>query len=153
MDIDWDGSCIFENGKVIGFKIARASNHYQMRPIPNSDKAINDARQSKQILESIMRPSTMEQIATVFKRLHIVSGKQNRSAEEMKYMFTDYYADLGKYPIKLIENACAAYRRLPEGNEFMPTSGKLISLMAEEWAKLLFQKSRVDKILNEANLA
>lgn len=147
-DIDWDDNCIFENGKVVGFKKDKASNHRQMRPIPKGERAINESLEAKRYLDSQMQPVTKEQFAVIFKKLHILSGKQNRSPEEMKYMFNDYYADLSKYPAKLIESACAAYRKLPEGNEFMPTSGKLISLMADEWAKLLFQKSRVDKILN-----
>jgi len=118
-----------------------------MRPIPHGEKAINAAKEALRTLEGIMKPATSEQVAIAFKKLHIACGKQNRNPEEMKLMFTDYYNDLGKYPIKLIEDACEAYRKLPEGNEFMPTSGKLIALMADKWHKMLFMKTRINKIL------
>lgn len=146
-NIDWNGNCIFEGGKVVGFKIANASNNYQMVPIPSNERTIADAKHNMEILKAIMKPATMEQVALIFKRLHTSCGKQNRSPEEMKYMFNDYYADLGKYPPKLIQDACDAYRRLPEGNEFMPQSGKLIALMCADWNYLHFLKSRIEKIL------
>ncbi len=146
-DIDWEGNYNFENGRVVSFKHDKFTNHFHMRQIPQGEKATNAAKEVLKTLEVIMQSATMEQVALAFKKLYVTCGKQNRSPEEMKYMFTDYYNDLGKYPIKLIEEACEAYRKLPEGNEFMPTSGKLIALMAEKWHKMLFMKTRINKIL------
>ncbi len=150
-DIDWDNNCNFEGKKVINFRTNKATNHYHMRPIPQSEDTIKAANEALRTLEAVMQPATMEQVAIAFKKLHVTCGKQNRNPEEMKYMFTDYYKDLDKYPIKLIEEACEVYRTLPEGNEFMPTSGRLISLMTEKWNKMLFMKIRINKILGLHN--
>ncbi len=146
-DIDWDGNCNFEDGKVVSFKIANAANHYQMRPIPSNDRAINDAREAKKVIEAIMQPASYEQMVVVFKKLSSHCGKVNKSPEDIKYMFNDYYHDLKKYPIKLIEGACEAYRKLPEDNAFMPTSGKLIALMAEPWHAIKRVEVKINKIL------
>lgn len=149
-DIDWEENCNFdENGKVVNFKTDKVTNHRYMRPIPRGERAVQDAKEAKLTLEAMMTPAIMEQLAIAFKKLHISCGKQNRNPEEMKHMFTDYYNDLRKYPIKLIEGACEVYRKLPEGNEFMPTSGKLIALMEDKWHKMLFLKRRIDKILGD----
>ncbi len=146
-DIDWDGNCVFEGEKVTGFKNQVATNHWHMRPIPCGERAINDAKEAKKTLEAVMQPITFEQMMVIFKKLYLVVGKQTRTPEEMKYMFNDYYADLKTYPTKLIEEACELYRKLPDDNQFMPTSGRLIALMGAKWAKMNFLKSRIEKIL------
>ncbi len=146
-NIDWEGNCIFENGKVVGFKTKKASNHYHMRPIPTRGKALGEARDASKILDIMMYPATPDQVAIVFKKLSLHCGKQKKTDEENRFLFMDYYADLKKYPATLIEEACEKYRRLPEGNEFMPSSGKLISLIAEKYHKMKFLRTRIDKIL------
>ncbi len=146
-DVDWDGNCIFEDGKVTGFKNQVATNHWHMRPIPSGERAMNDAKEAKKILEAVMMPAAREQITLTLKKLSIVCGKANKTPAEISSMLGDYYTDLKNYPIKLIEEACEAYRKLPEDNQFMPTSGKLISLMGGKWAKMQFMKTRIDKIL------
>ncbi len=146
-DVDWDDNCIFENGKVTGFKRDLVTNNYRMRPIPRGDKAINDAKEAAKILDVALRPATPNQIAVAVKKLSLHCGMQAKAPEEVKYMFQDYCNDLGKYPIQLIEDACAQYRQLPEGNNFMPSSGTLISMMNEKYHKMQFLKVRIDKIL------
>lgn len=146
-DIDWNGDCNFVDGKVVSFVTNKSTNHYHMRPIPTKEETVQEAKQAMITLEAIMQPASYEQMAVVFKRLSSHCGKVNKSPEDIKYMFNDYYADLGKYPIKLIEEACEKYRKLPEGNEFMPSSGKLIELMREKLGRMLFLKSRIEKIL------
>ena len=49
--------------------------------------------------------------------------------------------------MKLIADACEAYRKLPEGNQFMPSSGKIIGLLNDKWWKIKFLKQRIEKIL------
>ncbi len=118
-----------------------------MQPIPQGLKAISEAGIAKASLDKIMRPATYEQMAIAFKKLSLHCGKTNKNEEDIRAMFNDYCIDLKKYPITLINEACEAYRKLPEGNEFMPSSGKLIALMSVKWAKMNFLKSRIEKIL------
>lgn len=146
-DIDWDGNCIFEDGKVVGFKIERASNHKYMMPIPQYDWLVNSAKEASKTLDAIMQNATKEQIITEIKKLSLHCGKVNKMPEETKYMFMDYCKDLESYPIKLISEACDKYRKQAEGNEFMPSSGKLIALMEDKWHKMKFLRQRIDKIL------
>lgn len=146
-DIDWEGNCIFEGKNVVGFKINLPTNHRHMKPIPYSERALNDAKIALQTLEGIMQPATREQIAIAIKKLSLFFGMSKMSPNESSSFLADYYYDLKKYPIKLIEEACAAYRMLPEGNDFMPRSGKLITLMAEKYSKMQFMKIRINKIL------
>lgn len=146
-DIDWDGNCEFENGKVVGFKVDKQTNHYHMRPIPCGEKAVNEAKQASIILDAIMKPATREQVAIAWKKLSLHCGMQGKSTAEINSLVADYYHDLKDYPIKLIEEACEAYRKLPEDNNFMPTTGKLISMMSEKYYKMKFLRTRIDKIL------
>ena len=146
-DIDWEGNCIFENGKVVGFKHESTSNHKHMLPIPKAEWLVNSANVAMMALEAIMQPATPDQIAIEVKKLSLHCGKTNKTPEEVKYMTMDYYNDLKGYPIKLIAEACQKYRTLPEKNEFMPNSGKLIALMAVKWHKMKFLKERINKIL------
>lgn len=146
-DIDWEGNCIFENGKVVGFKVEKASNHRYMIPIPKDDWLIESAKVASKELDEKERPATPDQIAIELKKLSIHCGKTNKNAEETKYMLMDYCIDLKDYPIKLIAEACQKYRTQAEGNEFMPNAGKLKALMADKWHKMKFLRSRIDKIL------
>lgn len=146
-EVDWDGVCNFEDGKVVSFKYDLPSNHRQMRPIPQSDKAKQDAKIALSVLEGLMKPATSDQIAIAVKRLSLHCGMQAKAPEDVKSMFLDYCHDLKKYPIKLLEDACAKYRTMPEGNQFMPNSGQLMALMHEKYTKMLFMKIRIDKIL------
>lgn len=118
-----------------------------MRPIPTSDRAINEAKEAMLILESALRPATKEQIAVCIKRLSLHCGMQAKAPEDVKYLFLDYCNDLKQYPAQLIESACEKYRKLPEGNSYMPSSGQLIALMQDKHTKMLFMKSRINKIL------
>lgn len=118
-----------------------------MKPIPTSDKALNAAKDAMKTLDAIMRPATRDQVGMEFKKLYLISGKQTRTPEEMKYMFNSYYTDLKEYPIKLIAEACEEYRKLPDGNSFMPQSGLLIELMSVKWSKMKFMRLRINKIL------
>lgn len=146
-NIDWSGDCNFENGKVVSFKTNKASNHYHMKPIPSTDKAIEEAKRASVTLEALMRPATCNEIVIAIKKLSLICGKQNRTAKEIDSIISDYYNDLSGYPIRLINEACEAYRKLPDNNNFMPTSGKLIALMETKWHKMKFLKARIDKIL------
>jgi len=147
-DIDWEGNCNFdENGKVVSFKVAKASNHYRMRPLPQGEKTINEAKQASIWLDSVVRPVTRDAFILIFKRLTIHCGMQNRTPQEIASLTADYYQDLGKYPAKLIDEACSAYRLLPENNSFMPSSGKLISFMQVEFAKMQYQRKIINQIL------
>ncbi len=147
INIDWEGNCIFENGKVTGFKNNSLTNSYNLKPIPQSEKAINDAKEAMLILEAAMRPATQNEIAICIKRLSLHCGMQAKAPEDVKYMFLDYCNDLKQFPANLIENACEEYRKLPEGNKFMPSSGQLISLINGRFKKMQFMKTRINKIL------
>lgn len=146
-DIDWEGNCIFEDGKVAGFKTEKASNHKYMMPIPQFDWLQESAKIASKQLDGFMYPATPDQIGIEIKKLSLHCGKSNKSQEETKYMFMDYCKDLESYPIKLISEACDKYRKQAEGNEFMPSSGKLIALMADKWHKMKLLRQRIDKIL------
>jgi hypothetical protein len=146
--IDWDGNCEFdESGKVVGFKIDSPSNNRYMRPIPRSDKSITEAMKTKSILQDAMKSPSKSEMSVELKKLSLHCGLQNKAPEEVALMAEDYFEDLGQYPLFLLQEACKKYRTLPEGNNFMPSSGKLISLMADKYHKLKFLQSRVDKIL------
>lgn len=132
---------------MVGFKTELSTNSFRMVPIPKSDKAVNDAKEALKIIDAALTPATPNQIAVAVKKLSLHCGMQNKAPEEVKYMFQDYCNDLGSFPIQLIEDACASYRKLPQGNNFMPSSGQLIAMMAEKQKKLQFLKTRVNKIL------
>lgn len=133
----------------MGFKTNKASNHRRMLPIPNDEKTIEEAKQAQSVLEIAMRPATSAEIALMFKKLTLHCGKQVKSFEEINSMVSDYYHDLKEYPVKLIEEACEQYRKLPSGNNFMPMSGQLIALMTEKYYKMQFLKARIEKLLGE----
>lgn len=128
------------------FKRDVPTNNFHMRPIPRGEKAMSDARDADRVLASIMQPATANQIGVVLAKLSLHCGKQNIPEEHLKFMYQDYFKDLGKYPIKLIEEACSTYRKLPD-SRFMPSSGQLIAFMAEKYAKMQFMRMRIDKIL------
>ena len=146
-DIDWNGDCIFENGKVIGFATNKTTNHHRMKPIPRGSKSLVEAQQALETLQILMKPATREEFAIAWKKLHLHCGKQNKTPQEISSIISDYYQDLKIYPIKLIEESCEKYRKLPEDNSFMPTSGKLISLLTEKYHRMKFLRTRIDKIL------
>lgn len=147
-DIDWDGNCVFdEDGKVVEFKTQSSSNHYRMRPVPKTDAVMRDAFEADRLLSSIMQPATGDQIALAIKKLALHCGLQGKAPEEVQYMFLDYCHDLAEYPVVLINEACATYRKLPEGNNFLPSSGKLISLMQGKYSKMKFMRKRINQIL------
>jgi len=149
-NIDWSGNCEFdENGKVTGFKVPSTSNHFGMIPIPNDEKTMQDAREADRVLNSVMQPATKDQIAIAIKKLSLHCGLQAKAPSEVKSMFVDYCYDLRGYPKALIDEACRLYRQMPEGNSFMPSSGKLISLINEKYHKMKFMRSRIDKILGK----
>ena len=151
-NIDWDGNCVFDdNGKIVEFKTQSTNNHYGLKPIPKSDAAMRDAIEADKLLESIMRPATHEQIAIAIKKLALHCGLQGKAPEEVQYMFIDYCQDLAEYPKSLIDGACAEYRKLPEGNNFLPSSGKLISLMQPKFSKMKFMRKRINQILGLSN--
>lgn len=148
-NIDWEGNCIFENGKVIGFKRDSAKNNYHMLPVPCDTRTLHDAKEASLLLDATMQPMGKMPFAMMIKRLNLHCGKQIKTPEEVELMMIDYYNDLKSYPAQLLEFACQDYRKLPEGNNFMPSSGQLISLMAEKMAKLNFMRKRIDKILGK----
>lgn len=147
-NIDWEGHCEFdENGKVVKFKIPNPSNNFRMAPIPMDNKTLHEAKIADLTLKAIMQPATKEQIAICIKRLSLHCGMQAKAPEEVKYLFLDYCNDLAAYPIKLIEDACKGYRTTSEGNQFMPSSGKLISIIEPKYRKFKLLRTRIDKIL------
>ena len=149
-DVDWDGNCEFdENGKVVGFKVPSQSNHLRMRPIPKNEELLKDVREADKLLASVMKPATRDEIGIMIKKLSLHCGMQAKAPEEVKFMFLDYCNDLAEYPKALINEACEKYRKLPEGNNFLPSSGKLISLMSEKYHKLKFMRQRINKILGK----
>lgn len=149
-DIDWDGNCVFdENGKVVDFKIQSAGNHSRMRPIPKVEALIKDAKEADKLLSSIMQPATKEQISVIMKKLALHCGLQNKAPNEVASLINDYCYDLAEYPAALIDEAGTRYRKLPEGNNFMPSSGKLISLMQPKFSKMKFMRKRIDQILGK----
>lgn len=122
-----------------------------MRPVPKSEAVMRDAMEADKLLEAVMRPATHEQIAIAIKKLALHCGMQAKAPEEVQYMFLDYCHDLAEYPAALIEGACTEYRKLPEGNNFLPSSGKLISLMQPKFSKMKFMRKRVNQILGLNN--
>jgi len=149
-NIDWDGNCEFDaNGKVVRFLRESLSNSYSMRPIPKTEAVMVDARNASKMLDSVMQPVTRDQIVIAIKKLSLHCGMQAKSPEDVKFMMTDYCQDLTEYPVSLINEACETYRKLPDGNSFMPSSGKLISLMSHKYQKMKFLRTRIDKILGK----
>jgi hypothetical protein len=147
--IDWDGVCKFdEHGNFEGYASpTNPKNNKYLRPIPSAEKSISEARRTKAILTEALKPPHESEMMVELKKLSLHCGLQNKAPEEVMHMFDDYLEDLKDYPYKLLREACKKYRTLPEGNNFMPSSGKLISLMADKYHKLKFLQSRVDKIL------
>jgi hypothetical protein len=115
-----------------------------MQPIPkDNDEMIEE----KHKLDQIMRPSTKHEFATLITALGMHCGMQNKNPDVIKSMMRDYWQDMSDYPKYLIEKACSKYRTLPEGNEFMPSSGKLISLVKAEFITLKRMEKRLNIIL------
>lgn len=146
-DIDWDGNCIFDGGRVTGFKVDKTTNHRHMKPIPTDEGFKAAARASQVTLEELLRPATPEQIILEIKKLSLHCGKTIKAEEEAKFIFMDYCKDLSKYPIRLIAEACDNYRKLPKGNSFMPKSGRLIELLTIKYHKIKFWQAHNNKIL------
>ena len=149
-NIDWEGNCEFdENGKVSGFKKQSSSNSYSMVPIPNGEKLLEDARDAEKVLASIMQTASGAEIAVAIKKLSLHCGMQAKAPDDVKHMFVDYCQALAEYPKVLIDEACAHYRKLPEGNNFLPSSGKLISLMSSKYHNMKGMQKREDQILGK----
>ena len=147
-NIDWEGNCEFdEAGKVVKFIIPKSTNHFRMMPIPKDDETLQEAKEADLILQAIMQGATREQVAVCIKRLSLHCGMQAKAPEEVKHLFLDYCNDLASYPVKLIEDACKEYRTSVEGNQFMPSSGKLISMIEPKFRKMKLLRQRIDKIL------
>lgn len=146
-EIDWDGNCIFENGKVVRFRHQDQRNSFSMRPIPQNEDTQKMARNALLTLDNALKPATTDEIALSVKKLSLHCGMQDKSPLDVKFMFMDYCVDLKDYPIGLIDEACKSYRQQSSGNEFMPSSGKLISMMESKYYKMIFLKKRVEKIL------
>ena len=147
-NIDWNGNCRFdEKGEIIEFVHSSPNNHYGLKPVPKTDAVLKDAREAEKLLSSIMQPATKDQIAIAVKKLSLHCGMQAKAPEEVKSMFMDYCRDLAEYPKVLIDESCEIYRKQPDGNNFMPSSGKLISLINGKYHKMKFLRSRIEKIL------
>ena len=131
------------------FLVSSPSNHYGMKPIPKNEDLAKDAGDADKLLASIMQPASKDAIILTLKKLSLHCGMQTKAPEEVQYLLIDYCNDLSQYPRRLIEDACDSYRQLPEGNNFMPSSGKLISLMSNKYHKMKFLRTRIDKILGK----
>ena len=146
--IDWNGNCIFDDsGKVTGFRIQSQANRFDMLPIPTDKQSLIDAREADRMLSAIMTPATYEQISLSLKRLSLHCGLQAKAPEEVKSMIMDYCFDLGRYPTKLIEQACTEYRTSPSLKKFMPSSGELIGMIKPKYEKMESLRIRIDKVL------
>jgi len=146
-NIDWYGVCIFDHeGNILGYRYPNGLR-IKLKPIPRDLQTKELAMKYLGIVEALLQPATNDQIAIAIKKLSLQCGMQSRAPEEIKFMIMDYISDLSKYSIKLIEDACAEYRRLPEGNKFMPSSGQLITLMQKKYQKLDLIASRMRKII------
>jgi hypothetical protein len=146
-NIDWNGNCVFENGKVVGFKYQDSSNHFRMIPVPQGNRARNAASQALEAINQALRHSSVTEIALILKKLSTHCAKVNKSPTEVDLIGTDYISDLRKYPAFLITEACESYRLQPSDNQFMPSSGKLISMMTPKYLKLKALKVKAEKIL------
>lgn len=150
--IDWEANCHFdESGKVIAFKRENIKNNCQMKPVPQDAQTMKDAMEADKMLRAVMQPCTKEQLAFTLKKLSLHVGMGKKTQTEVKLLFLDYFEDLSQYPIKLIEDACAEYRRLPNGNEFFPSSGRLIAMIKPKFDKMQLLRRRIDAILGINN--
>ena len=152
--IDWNGSCEFdEDGKFVSFTNPNnPRNQMGLKPIPKYDvdsqvkKELSEARKS---LDDMIRPPDKNQFSTMITKLGLHCGMQQKKPESVKAMLRDYWEDFGDYPLFLIEKACQKYRKMEEGNKFMPNSGKMISMMYEENYKLKKLSDRLNRLLGE----
>lgn len=131
----------------MGFKRDNVNNSFYMRPIPCGEKARGEAKQALMILEGVMRPCTIDQLAVEVKKLTLHCATAGRSEDDNNQFLKDYYSDLKQYPIKLIAEACKKYRLKSEGNNFMPQSGALIQLIQVKYGRMQAMKIRINKIL------
>ena len=146
--IDWEANCQFDElGNVIAFKRESIKNHPRLKPIPQDSQTMNDAKEADKMLRAVMQPCTKEQLAFTLKKLSLHVGMGKKTPQEVEMFFLDYFEDLHQYPIKLIEDACAEYRRLPNGNEFFPSSGRLIAMIKPKFDKMQLLRRRIDAIL------
>ena len=132
---------------MVGFKKPSVHNSFQMVPIPQSEEVLQEANVASERLREAMRPSKVEEVAMVLKRLSLHCGMPPRSPEEVKSMLGDYYHDLGEYPIALLEEAAESLRKMEEGSKYLPSSGKLISMMMPKYRKMQLMRKRIDQIL------
>jgi hypothetical protein len=148
-NIDWEGICKFdENGNFVNYNSpTNPKNNRYLKPIPSGERAMEEARRTKAILEEALKPPHPSLMMVELKKLSLHCGLQNKAPEEVAHMFDDYIEDLQDYPYKLLREACQKYRLLPEGNNFMPSSGKLVALMSDKYHKLKFLERRVNQIL------
>lgn len=146
--IDWNGNCLFdENGKIIAFAVESTKNTPNLKPIPKTEAILRDAKEADKLLQSIMQTPSRELMSIIITRLSVSCALQSQTKGAMIQKIENYFEDLRDIPICLIEKACSLYRKLPSGNEFMPTSGRLISLIQTDLNKLKKQRHRIDLIL------
>lgn len=128
--IDWEGNCEFdENGKVTGFRRETNTNSYSLRPIPKDSEIVEQAKAARLQIDDICRPCNKKEFAEIITRLSLHCALQKKDQGLIKALMQDYWEDIGHYPLPLVKEACVLYRRLPSGNEFMPTPGKLMDLV------------------------
>ncbi len=150
--VDWSGKYAFHEDGEIDFQRTTengvGSINTLIRPMPSlNDENRAEFERTRAVLLDAMRPPTKLEFGDLITRLSFHCGMQAKDPGAVASMTKDYWNDFGHYPYSLIQNACAKYRRLPEGNNFMPNSGKFIELMSHEYHKLKRMLERAEKLL------
>lgn len=98
------------------------------------------------IMEKSLEPATSTQIIRYLAKLRLHFPTANMSEPETALLMQDYIADMAVYPVDIIEQACAEYRKDAE-SDYFPKVGKLLSRMNKYWFMRRWQLEKLKKLL------
>jgi hypothetical protein len=145
--IDWDGIAIFEDGKVVGFKRSNnPDNSFSLKPIPQGEGVIREAREAKPTLDALLAPPTEDAFNMMFKILTLNYNHQAKSETEWALITGAWKHDLAHYPKVLIQQVFGEIRK--DGNQdFMPKIGNIIQRIDKPYKKIKRMEKRINQIL------
>lgn len=143
---DWDGVGKWEDGKLVGFVNKSAYNNWSIKPIPQDEQAIAEAKQTKAIVDKLLQPPSYDYFAQMYKAMTLNYNHQDKSEKEMSMYASMWWADIGsKYPQELILQAFRDIRRTSQ--QFMPKIGEVIERVEKPYKKLKELERKANLVL------
>jgi hypothetical protein len=93
------------------------------RPVPKDRALIGEAAAA---LSTSLTPATHKEIASLIEQLAWHYPRPDRTEAARKSVSRDWLRDLGHLPADIVDAACTAWRRAPNG--FAPTPGHILAL-------------------------